>query len=87
MSATSVNASQAQDLSGQDLVKSLSCQSCHALAGQGGNLGPSWDGVGRRLASEAIKKQLVSPKGRMPNFAHLRPEELHAVVEYLKGME
>jgi mono/diheme cytochrome c family protein len=82
-----VNASQAQGPSGQDLVKCLSCQGCHALAGRGGNLGPGWDGVGQRLAPEAIKKQLVSPKGHMPNFAHLKPEELDAVVAYLSGLK
>ena len=79
---------QAQGPSGVDLVKRLSCQGCHALAGQGGNRGPGWDGVGQRLAPEAMKKQIISPKGgRMPNFAHLRPEELNAVVEYLKGLK
>jgi len=78
----------AQDPAGQDLVKRLSCQGCHALGGRGGRQGPSWDGVGQRLAPEAMKKQIVSPKGgRMPNFAHLRPEELNAVVEYLKGLK
>jgi mono/diheme cytochrome c family protein len=82
-----VNASQAQGLAAQDLVKRLNCHACHAFAGQGGNRGPSWDGVGQRLAPEAIKKQLVSPKGHMPNFAHLRPEELNAVVAYLSGLK
>jgi mono/diheme cytochrome c family protein len=87
MAAAWVNAAQAQGPSGQDLVKRLSCQGCHALAGREGKRGPAWDGVGQRLAPEAIKNQLVSPKGCMPNFAHLRPEELHAVVEYLKGLK
>lgn len=80
-----LKASQAQGPSGQDLVKRLACQGCHALAGKGGNRGPKLDGVGQRLSPEAIKKQLVSPQGRMPNFAHLKPEELTAVVEYLSG--
>jgi hypothetical protein len=43
--------------------------------------------MGLRLNPEAMKKQLVSPKGRMPNFAHLKPEELNAVVAYLKGLK
>jgi len=87
MLAACLNYSQAQGPSGQDLVKRLSCQGCHALAGRGGKRGPAWDGVGQRLSPEAVKTQLVSPEGRMPNFAHLRPEELHAVVEYLKGLK
>lgn len=87
MLAVGLKTSQAQGPSGQDLVGRLNCQGCHALAGQGGKLGPSLDGVGQRLAPEAMKKLLVSPHGGMPNFAHLKPEELDAVVAYLSGLK
>jgi len=87
MLAASVNASQVQGPSGQDLVKLLACQACHTLAGQGGKLGPDWDRVGQGLTPHAIKKQLVSPQGGMPNFAHLKPEELDAVVHCLSGLK
>jgi mono/diheme cytochrome c family protein len=87
MLAICLNTSQAQEPAAQDLVNRLNCHACHALGGQGGKRGPSWDGVGQRLSPEAIKKQLVSPKGRMPNFAHLKPEELGAVVDYLSGLK
>ena len=73
--------------SGQDLVARLSCQGCHALSGQGGDQGPAWDGVGQRLSPADLQKHIVSPKKGMPNFAHLRPDELQAVVEYLSGMK
>lgn len=79
-------AARAQAPSGQDLVKRLSCQGCHALSGQGCDQGPAWDGVGQRLSPADIQKHIVSPKKGMPNFAHLRPDELQAVVEYLSGM-
>ncbi len=78
---------QAKEPAGKDLVARLSCLGCHALAGKGGKRGPSWDGVGQRLSPEAIKKQIVSPMGKMPNYAHLKPEELNAVVEYLSGLK
>jgi len=87
MLAAGVNTSQAQEPSGQDLIKRLNCQGCHTLAGQGGKLGPNLSRVGQRLSPEAIKKQLVSPQGGMPNFAHLKPEELDAVVTYLSGLK
>ena len=80
-------AARAQAPSGQDLVARLSCQGCHALSGQGGDHGPAWDGVGQRLSPADIQKQIVSPKKGMPNFAHLRPDELQAVVEYLSGLK
>lgn len=69
--------------SGPDLVNRLSCLGCHTLKGQGRSRGPAWDGLGSRLTPEAIKKQIVTPRGRMPSFAQLKPEELEAVVEYL----
>lgn len=77
---------QAQEPSGPDLVKRLGCLGCHALAGKGGDRAPRWDGVGQRLSPEAIKKQIVSPQGRMPNFAHLKPDELNALTQYLSGL-
>jgi mono/diheme cytochrome c family protein len=85
--ALHLSSAKAQGPSGGDLVKRLNCLACHTLAGKGGGRGPVWDGVGQRLSPEAIKKQIISPKGRMPNFAHLKPEELTAVVEYLSGLK
>ncbi len=84
---TCLNSSQAQVSPAQDLVKRLGCQGCHALAGQGGKRGPGWDRIGQRLNPEALKKQVVSPQGCMPNFAHLKPEELDAEVDYLSGLK
>lgn len=83
----SLDASQAQGPSGADLVRRLGCQGCHALAGRGGNRGPAWDGLGTRLNPEAIRQQIVAPRGRMPNYAHLKPEELDAVVQYVSGLK
>ncbi len=86
--ALGLSSVQAQEApSGKELVKRLNCMGCHSLAGKGGDRGPSWDGVGQRLSPEAIKKQIVSPQGKMPNFAHLKPEELKAVVHYLSGLK
>jgi ubiquinol-cytochrome c reductase cytochrome b subunit len=87
MLASSLSVVQAQELSGEDLVKRLNCLGCHSLAGKGGDRGPSWDGVGNRMRPEAIKKQIVSPQGKMPNFAHLKPEELNTLVQYVSGLK
>ena len=85
--ALNLGAAQAQEPSGKDLVQRLGCHGCHSLDGKGGDRGPSWDGVGQRLGSESIREQIVSPRGLMPNFAHLRPEELNALVQYLSGLK
>ena len=84
--ALGLSSVKAQEPAGPDLVQRLNCLGCHSLAGKGGDRAPSWDGVGQRLSPEAIKKQIVSPQGRMPNFAHLKPEELKAVVNFLKSV-
>jgi len=82
-----VSSIKAQEPVGPDLVQRLGCLGCHSLAGKGGGRAPHWDGVGQRLSPEVIEKQIVSPRGRMPNFAHLQPHELNALVQYLSGLK
>lgn len=71
----------------EELINRLGCMGCHSLHGKGGDKAPAWDGVGARLSSEAIRSQIVSPRGRMPSFAQLKPEELQALVTYLSGLK
>ena len=80
------NPAPAQEINGEELIGRLGCRACHALKGQGGAKGPDWDGVGARLTPEQLKQQILFPQKRMPSYAHLQPEELKAVVEYLKGL-
>lgn len=77
----------ASPLSGPELVDRLGCLGCHSLKGKGGRKGPAWDGLGARLAPEAIRTQITSPRRRMPSFAHIKPEELEALVQYLSGLK
>jgi mono/diheme cytochrome c family protein len=76
----------AADPAGKELVDRLGCLGCHSLEGKGGRRAPAWDGVGARLTPAAIQKQIVSPRGRMPSFAQLKPEELEALTQYLSGL-
>jgi mono/diheme cytochrome c family protein len=71
----------------EELINRLGCLGCHSLNGKGGDQAPAWDGVGARLSPEAIPSQIVSPRGRMPSFAQLKPEELQALVAYLSGLK
>lgn len=86
MLALGLTTVQAQGPSGPDLVRRLGCLGCHSLSGKSFK-GPSWEGLGHRLSPEVIQKQIVSPRGRMPNYAHLKPEELDALVQYLSGLK
>ncbi len=72
---------------GEDLVQRLGCLGCHSLQGQGGDKGPAWDGLGARLTPEAIRRQILTPRGRMPSFAQIKPQELKALVTYLSGLK
>ncbi len=57
------------------------------MEGKGGKRAPAWDGVGKRLTPEAIRGQIVSPRGKMPNYAHLKAEELNVLVQYLSELK
>lgn len=73
---------------GQDLYRRLSCHGCHTVQGQGGDLGPALDGVGRRLSPADLETQIATPRrrlaaSRMPSFAFLRPLEFQALLDFV----
>lgn len=82
----------ANDARARELIHSLGCKGCHQLAGEGGTLGPAFDGMGTRLKEKEIREQLVNPKGKnpktmMPVFANLPEKDLKALVDYLKSLK
>jgi|UniRef100_A0A7C3WSR2 mono/diheme cytochrome c family protein len=87
VTATWATALAASSPGGKDLVDRLGCLSCHSLRGQGGKKGPAWDGAGSRLGPAEIKMRILCPGRGMPSFAHLRPEELDALVQYLSELK
>lgn len=42
------------------------CAACHAIGGEGGNLGPDLDGVGRRRSLKYLLESLVNPDADVP---------------------
>jgi len=44
---------------------------------------PSRIGVGERLTRQAIDETIQRGRGRMPAFANISPEQVHALVNYL----
>lgn len=88
----SLAAAPAPDFSGPELAQRLGCWACHALHGRGGKAGAPLDGIGARLAPGDLQEVLTRPRSRhpgakMPSYAHLRPGEMEALVEYLAGMK
>ncbi len=79
------------DISGPDLAGRLGCFACHALHGQGGKNASPLDHIGSRLTPGDLKIALTHPRRRlpgakMPNYDYLRPEELQALLRYLRSL-
>ena len=82
----------ADDARARELINSLGCKGCHQIAGEGGTLGPAFDGVGSRLKEKDIREQLVNPKAKNPNsmmpaFASLPEKDMKVLVDYLKSLK
>ena len=74
----------------RSLLVSQGCKGCHVFDGEGGNLGPSLDKVGKRLNAYQIEQKLLTPRKTnpgsvMPSFGHLTDEQLLALVNFLKN--
>lgn len=76
---------------GAEVFKAQGCRACHQLAGQGGAIGPTLDGLGKRLDRKRLRQQIVAhettrPAASMPTYGHLPPADLQALIDYLQGM-
>jgi mono/diheme cytochrome c family protein len=80
------------------LYREMGCVGCHQLDGAGGTVGPSFDGIGRRLGADAIRRSILEPNadtakgyekvaGTMPpNLGQqLSAAQLEALVRFLSG--
>jgi cbb3-type cytochrome oxidase cytochrome c subunit len=82
----------AGEISGPDLARRLGCFACHALNSQGGKIASPLDHIGSRLSAGDLKTALTHPRRRhpgakMPNYHHLRPQELQVLTEYLMSFK
>jgi ubiquinol-cytochrome c reductase cytochrome b subunit len=60
------------------------CRNCHALAGVGGQRGPSLDRVALDLTPDQLIRQVIQGGGNMPAYGkNLNPAETRALVEFL----
>jgi ubiquinol-cytochrome c reductase cytochrome b subunit len=78
----------ADEARARELVKSLGCKGCHQLDGAGGSIGPSLDGLGKRMDREQIRTELTEPKAddpksSMPSYQSLSAADLQALVDFL----
>jgi mono/diheme cytochrome c family protein len=80
------------EISAPELAQRLGCWACHSLPGKGGPKTTPLDQVGTRLGPEDLRTVLTHPRSRhphakMPSYAHLRPREMQALVNYLSGLK
>lgn len=76
---------------GRELAARYACQACHVMAGAGGTLGPSLDGVVKRKGQPFVREkirdpQLSNPTSAMPKLP-LGDADLDAVVAYLTTLD
>lgn len=82
------------------LINENGCTACHQLNGEGGPLGPKFDGLGSRSNKDEIRQSIVDPnakvaagfeanKGMMPvTFGQqLSKAQLDALVEFLASLK
>ena len=72
---------------GLGLVSTKGCIGCHAIAGQGGAIGPVLNGVIERRGADFVRQKVLTPSfdnvaTLMPNLG-LSADELEAVLAYL----
>ncbi len=74
---------------GHELVDAQGCRSCHVVGGQGGQIGPTLDGVAGRRSAAYIHSYIENPKNLSPNAvmpAFLPPlthQEVEDITQYL----
>ena len=82
---------------GEDVYAAQKCAVCHSAGGKGNKKYPL-DGVGSRLSDADIREWLLNPDAqqakkagrplmRMPSYRSLPPEDIDALVAYLKSLK
>jgi mono/diheme cytochrome c family protein len=84
--------------SGEEVYAAQKCSVCHSVGGKGNKKYPL-DGVGSRLSEADIREWLMNPDSqqakktasrplmRMPSYRRLPPEDVDALVAYLKSLK
>ena len=83
-----------------ELITAGACNACHVLEGQGGPIGPPFDGMGGRLTEAQIRRGILEPNadtaagfeavaGTMPQTfgTQFSAAQLEALVRFLAGLE
>ncbi len=79
----------------KSILANNSCLSCHRIGADGGEIGPSLNGVGKRRTEDQIRAAIVSPPAKtsagtpnpMPSYgSKITGEDLNSLVHYLSTL-
>ncbi len=75
---------------GRDLVGQRACLGCHIIGRQGGQVGPTLNGIAKRRDADYLRRKLADPTvdnatSMMPNFG-LSDDEIEAILAYLASL-
>ena len=79
----------------KSIIADNSCLSCHRIGADGGEIGPSLNGVGSRRTADQIRAAIVSPPSKtsggtpnpMPSYGNkITGEDLKSLVHYLSTL-
>ena len=91
--STMPNASNGEDV--KSLITDNNCLSCHHIGREGGDIGPSLNGVGTRRTAEQIRAAIVSPPSKtstgipnpMPSYGNkIMGEDMDRLIQYLRAL-
>lgn len=75
---------------GQAFYSAQGCDTCHSIAGKGGNMGPALNGIGLRLSRDEIVKVVKDGKANttMPALPQrTTDQQLSELVEYVVSLK
>lgn len=77
---------------GAAVFKSQGCMNCHSLHGEGGDVGPAFDHIGRKLTLEKMEHYIkdpksINPNAMMPPQKELSEKELEEVSKFLVNLK
>lgn len=67
--------------------RGASCQTCHAVFGLGGHLGPDLTTITSRRPEGLVDAMMRNPPSGMPSFADLSESERADIVGYLRAVD
>lgn len=79
---------QTTEIMARKLINSQGCKACHTLEGAGSGFAGELRELGQGLTGEQWQASLVNPQhrhgdGRIPDFSHLRKDQIEALVRFL----